>query len=189
MACSGHCIGPVTVLAGNGGNGGGGLCCARHLANRGVPVSAVLDRDPTDLDGVARTQYEILVSMDVAIDHGVEALSPRGSETVVDALVGYGLDGPLRGTAAQLANEVEDLSATVVSLDVPSGMNATTGERAGAAIEPDRVVMLALPKTGLKALETALYLADISIPAGVYGVLDLPYTTPFDDEYWVRLSW
>ena len=44
---------PVTVLAGNGGNGGGGLCAARHLANRNIPTSVVLDRDPDELDGAA----------------------------------------------------------------------------------------------------------------------------------------
>jgi len=46
---------PVVVLAGNGGNGGGGLCAARHLANREVDVSVVLDRSPENLEGAART--------------------------------------------------------------------------------------------------------------------------------------
>jgi len=178
---------PVVVLAGNGGNGGGGLCAARHLANRDVRVSVVLDRPPERLDGAARTQYETLATMDVPVHEGEEALAERDPDTVVDALVGYGLDGPLRGTAGDLVDEVATLAATVVSLDVPSGMIATTGERPGPAIEPDRVLTLALPKTGLVEFRGDLYLGDIAIPAGVYHSLDIPYSNPFEDEYLVEL--
>ncbi len=179
--------GPVVVLAGNGGNGGGGLCAARHLANRSVDVSVVLDRPPADLDGAARTQYETLAAMGVPVDEGVDVLAERDAETVVDALVGYGLDGPLRGTAGALVEAVETRDATVVSLDVPSGMVATTGERPGSAVEADQVLTLALPKTGLTAFGGDVWLGDVAIPAGVYDALDIPYANPFEDGYRVRL--
>jgi len=178
---------PVVVLAGNGGNGGGGLCTARHLVNREVAVSVVLDRPPERLDGAARTQYETLAAMGVPVNVGVDALAERDPATVVDALVGYGLDGPLRGTARDLVHEIATRDVTVVSLDVPSGMVATTGERPGSAIEPDRVLTLALPKTGLAEFRGDLYLGEIAIPAGVYHSLDIPYSNPFEDEYWVEL--
>ncbi|WP_026190093.1 NAD(P)H-hydrate epimerase [Halomicrobium katesii] len=177
----------VLILAGNGGNGGGGLCGARHLANRDVPVTVVLDRPPGRLEGAARTQYEALAATGVTVESGVGAMDQQAPTLVVDALVGYGLDGPLRGTAAELVERVADTDARTVSLDVPTGMNATTGDCAGPAVDPDRVVTLALPKTGLSALETTPVLADIAIPAGVYEALDLPYANPFDDEYWVEL--
>jgi len=67
---------PVVVLAGNGGNGGGGLCAARHLANRDLDVSVVLDRPPENLDGAAHSQYETLAAMGVPVDEGVTD-SPR----------------------------------------------------------------------------------------------------------------
>lgn len=178
---------PVVVLAGNGGNGGGGLCATRHLANRDVAVSVVLDRPPERLDGAARTQYETLTAMGVPMDDGVDAFTGRDAGTVVDAVVGYGLDGSLRGTAGELVDEVETLDATVISLDVPSGMVATTGERPGPSVEPDRVLTLALPKTGLVELRGDLYLGDIAIPAGVYHSLDIPYSSPFEAAYWVEL--
>ncbi len=57
----------VRSSAGNGGNGGGGLACARHLANRDLPVRVVLDRDPAALDGVTAEQLRILEAMDVSI--------------------------------------------------------------------------------------------------------------------------
>lgn len=179
--------GPIVVLAGSGGNGGGGLCSARHLANRGKPVSVVLDRPPAQLEGAARTQYETLDAMSVPVENGVGALLDREADIVVDALVGYGLAGQLRGSAATLVDAVDDLDATVVSLDVPSGLDATTGERPGSAVRPDRVVTLALPKTGLAAHPGELFLADIAIPAGVFRSLDLTYSNPFE-EYWVRLT-
>jgi NAD(P)H-hydrate epimerase len=179
---------PVVVLAGSGGNGGGGLCAARHLENRAVPVSVVLDRPPDRLDGAARRQYETLAAMGVPVDDGVDALSGTDAVTVVDALVGYGLDGPLRGTAADLVGTVGDLDATVVSLDVPSGTLATTGERPGVSVEPDRVLTLALPKTGLVEYRGELFLGDIAIPAGVYDALDIPYSNPFADAYSVELT-
>lgn len=119
------------VLAGNGENGGGGLCAARHLTNRNLPVSVVLDRPPEGLDGAARTQYETLAAMGASVDFGETALDRSASTTVVDALVGYGLDGALRGTDADLVERVGDSDTPVVSLDVPSGVSATTGERAG----------------------------------------------------------
>ena len=175
--------GPVTVLAGNGGNGGGGLCCARHLVNRRVDVRVVLNRAPGELSGPAAHHHATLDAMDCPIAVGPGAVETPG---VVDALVGYGLSGPLAGTAAELAAAANDASGTVVSLDVPSGLDATTGERPGTAVDPDAVVTLALPKTGLKAVDADLLLADIGLPAGVYEQLDVP---PFEfASYVVDLS-
>jgi len=175
--------GQVTVLAGSGGNGGGGLCAARHLRNRGVEVRVVLDRSPEDLRGPAAHHHETLAAMDVPVAVGADAVADD-AETVVDALVGYGLSGSLSGTAAALVAAIGDAPA-VVSLDVPSGLDATTGEALGVAVEADRVVTLALPKTGLAGLSGDLLLADIGLPDGVYDRLDIP---PFGfDDYAVAL--
>ena len=179
--------GTALVLAGAGGNGGGGLCAARHLTNRGVEVAVVLDRSPDRLSGAARTQFETLDAMDVPVAVGPDALADSDPGVVVDALVGYGLDGPLRGAPAELIEAVPDSRGATVSLDIPSGLNATTGDRPGPAVDPDRVVTLALPKTGLAAVEAEIVLADIGIPAGVYEALAIPYVSPFDGEYWVDI--
>nr|WP_245545354.1 NAD(P)H-hydrate epimerase [Halomicrobium katesii] len=178
----------VTVLAGAGGNGGGGLCAARHLANRDVAVSVVLDRPPADLAGAARTQYETLAAMGVPVKYGVAPVADRNPGLLVDALVGYGLDGPLHGTAGNLVEQTTGLDATVVSLDIPSGVDATTGNCPGPVIHPDRVVTLALPKTGLTSIDAECFLADIGLPEALYESLDIPYATPFGEAYWVALS-
>lgn len=174
--------GRVVVLAGDGGNGGGGLACARHLSNRGVAVTVVLDRDPGDLSGAAAAQFRALSSMDVPV-----APAPGEADLVVDALVGYGLDGPARGEVKRLIGAANGCHAPVVSLDVPSGTDATTGEAPGDAVAADRIVTLALPKTGLAARSEPVVLADIAIPTVVYDRADLGHDSPFSDGYLVDL--
>ncbi|WP_247006077.1 NAD(P)H-hydrate epimerase [Halorientalis litorea] len=169
--------GPVTVLAGNGGNGGGGLVCARHLANRGREVRVVTDRSPDELEGAAAHQHGILSAMDVPVTVGPDAVPASGP--VVDALVGYGLTGPLGGTAAEMATALAD-DGPVVSLDVPSGVDATTGDAPGPHVRPDLTVTLALPKTGLTPDQYCLLLADIGLPAVVFRRAGIDYRNPFD---------
>ena len=178
--------GDVTVLAGNGGNGGGGMACARHLVNHGVPVSVVLDRRPDELDGAAARQYRIVGAMDVSVGVGPSAFDP--GTVVVDALVGYGLEGPLRGTAAALVEDLDAAPAEVVSLDVPSGLDATTGEAAGSAVRPGAVVTLALPKTGLREVDGRVFLADIGLPSVVFERAGIEYEPPFGREYVVEIE-
>jgi NAD(P)H-hydrate epimerase len=184
----------VVVLAGNGGNGGGGLASARHLVNHGVNVHVVLDRPPESLSGAAAVQYRILNGMNVSTavasaKRPEDALGSiaRGSVVVVDSLVGYGLDGALREPAASVVDRVNDADTTVVSLDVPSGIDATSGERLGATVDPDAVVTLALPKAGLASSwlytppATAVLLLDIGIPATVFERLGIEYEPTFGD--------
>jgi NAD(P)H-hydrate epimerase len=181
--------GDVVVVAGDGGNGGGGLTCARHLANRDVPVRVVLDRPAAELSGAATHQSRILDEMDVSLTFGVGTLAKADNPTTtVDALIGYGLSGDLRPPAETYIDRMNELSGPTVSLDVPSGIDATTGETMGEAVAPTRTVTLALPKTGLDARTGELYLADISIPRTVYDRLDIEYEPPFGDDDWVRLD-
>lgn len=176
--------GPVVVLAGGGGNGGGGLACARHLANHGVAVDVVLDRDPDDLEGVPAAQLRAAAAADVA--PSVDAGTVADAALVVDALVGYGLERAPRGRVADLVSACDD-AAAVLSLDVPTGVDATTGETPGVAVAPDRTLTLALPKVGLDGAGGDLLLGDIAIPAGVYARAGIEYASPFDGRYVVSL--
>jgi len=179
----------VVIVAGNGGNGGGGLTCARHLANRDIPVRVILDRLSEELSGAAAHQYHILDQMGISVTSGVESLADADRQTtIVDALIGYGLSSDVRPPADAYIDRMNDLSGPTVSLDVPSGIDATTGVPLGEAVAPDRTVTLALPKTGLDAPTGELYLADISIPRTVYDRLDIEYEPPFEDDDWVRLE-
>lgn len=180
--------GEVTVLAGAGGNGGGGLCCARHLHNRGHKVWIILDRAPQELTGAALTQLQILRAAGLA-PADVSQLPDllRRSQVVVDALIGYSLRGAPRGQAAELIERCNESAARVLSLDLPSGLNATTGEAPGVVVRADRTLTLALPKTGLRRVTGELFLADIGIPPEVFHQIGFAFKSPFDERYWVRL--
>jgi NAD(P)H-hydrate epimerase len=180
--------GEVTVLAGSGGNGGGGLCCARHLHNRGFKVWVVLDRDPRMQRGAAANQLNILQAAGLQPADPTQAGELMGrSQIVVDALIGYGLRGAPRGRTAELIELCNQHAARVLSLDVPSGLDATTGEAPGPVVRPERTLTLALPKTGLQRVAGDLYLADIGIPPEVFQQLGVPFQLLFEKKYWIRL--
>lgn len=179
--------GSVGIVAGNGGNGGGGLVCARHLVNHGISVSVCLDRPADTLTGVTGDQYAILEAMDVPIV-GPEEVGSLEVSVIVDALIGYGLRGPVREPARGLIQWMNEQVESVVSLDVPSGIDATTGEAAGPVVGPVRTVTLALPKTGLEGVDGRVFLADISIPATVFDRVGIDYASPFTGAYWVELE-
>jgi NAD(P)H-hydrate epimerase len=181
--------GEVAILAGSGGNGGGGLCCARHLRNRDFSVWVVLDREEALLRDAARNQLQILRAA------GVRPVDPfqarevlRRSQVVIDALIGYSLRGAPRGRAAELIDLCNEHAARVLSLDLPSGLDATTGEALGAVVRPERTLTLALPKTGLRRVPGELYLADIGIPPEVFRRIGVFFESPFGRRYWVRLN-
>ncbi|MFQ5380159.1 MAG: NAD(P)H-hydrate epimerase [Dehalococcoidia bacterium] len=164
-------IAPIAVLAGIGGNGGGGICAARHLANRGMDVTVVVDEQR--LSGVPAQQLRVYRGTGgrVARVDNLEELSP---ELVVDAVIGYGLGGPPRGVPLRMIEWANSAAAPVLSLDVPSGIDSTTGEAPGAHLEAAATLTLALPKTGLVAPAVGdLFLADIGIPAEVYRRLEI----------------
>jgi len=183
--------GEVTVLAGSGGNGGGGLCCARHLHNRGFTVWVVLSKQAATLTGAAANQLHILQAAGVGacLKHApaqAEEVILR-AQVVVDALIGYSLRGAPRGRVAELIDLCNQHAVRVLSLDVPSGLDATTGEAAGVVMRAERTLTLALPKTGLRDVPGELYLADIGIPPELYQRLGLSVDPPFGKRYWVHL--
>jgi NAD(P)H-hydrate epimerase len=177
----GGMVGKIVVLAGGGGNGGGGLCCARHLHNRGIEVQVVLTRDAGALQGAAGQQLAILEAAGLdPLDEALAEPAIRDAHLVVDALLGYSLRGAPRGRPADLIDLCNRCVARVLSLDVPSGLDATTGDSPGSVVRPERTLTLALPKTGLRELPGALYLADIGIPPEVYRRLGRTVAPSFD---------
>lgn len=172
--------GEVVVYAGGGGNGGGGLACARHLTNHGHDVHVVLDRPADRMSGAAGRQLAILREMGLPIVVGADSsVRADGGSVAIDAVIGYGLESAVREPARGLVAAMNDGSETVISLDVPTGLDATTGNAPGAVVASDAILTPALPKTGLATVDGTLYLADIGIPGVVFERADLPVVTPF----------
>lgn len=161
------------VLAGTGGNGGGGLAAARHLHNRGVAVRVVVP--PGELSGVPGRQLAILRRLGVPVD---DRPPVSGVDVIIDAMVGYSLRGPLRAPYESWAGWAAAADAPVVALDVPSGLDPDTGTARGVAVTADATVTLALPKRGLLTAAPGrvgdLYAADISVPPGVLARVGAP---------------
>jgi NAD(P)H-hydrate epimerase len=141
----------ILVLAGRGGNGGGGLVAARHLAAAGSEVEVRLSRPPNELIPAGRDECAILGRIGVPVEVGlVDWAEP---ELVLDALLGYSQEGTPPGTTAQLIESVAGRS--VLSLDVPSGLELSTGELREPFVSALATLTLALPKTGLRAPDAA----------------------------------
>jgi NAD(P)H-hydrate epimerase len=172
-----------TVLVGPGGNGGGGMVAARHLHNRGVDVVVVpIMPDPASVPG---HQLSILRCMGVPI-----LAQPQPAELTIDALLGYSLRGDPREPAAGWIRWANASAAPILALDLPSGLEATTGRVGDPCTTADATLTLALPKVGLLGAAQVvgeLYAADISVPPSVYNAMGLPVGAAFADGSIVRL--
>jgi NAD(P)H-hydrate epimerase len=168
--------GPVAVVAGRGNNGGDGFVVARYLANDRVPVTVFLLAEKGQVQGDARVNLEILGRMGVeVVEVLTEAdLSPAvhhlsRADLIVDALLGTGLNSPVRGLMAALIDRLNHLRPPILAVDIPSGLCADTGEPLGAAVEADVTVTYGYPKLGQilppgRDYVGRLWQADISIP-------------------------
>lgn len=176
----------ILILAGTGGNGGGGICAARHLANKGANVSVCMT-DIEKLKEVPKYQLHILKSTNAKII-SIKELKNENPDLIIDAIIGYSLSGEPKGKSLELIKWATQQLGIKISLDIPSGINSTTGEAAIHHIKPDITMTLALPKNGLLPSVTGeLYLADIGIPKKVFEKIGLKYQTPFNDNYIVKL--
>ncbi|HEX3824210.1 MAG TPA: NAD(P)H-hydrate dehydratase [Mycobacteriales bacterium] len=159
----------VVVLAGSGGNGGDALYAGAHLASRGARVDALLLTD------------SVLAPALAALRHGGGRIATAGADSdaalldsadlVIDGMVGIGATGALRPPMARLARLLSTAAATVVAVDVPSGVDASTGAVAGAAVRADVTVTFGALKTGLVVDPAAEH-------AGRVEVVDIGLTLP-----------
>ncbi|MFB6144551.1 MAG: NAD(P)H-hydrate epimerase [Candidatus Nanohaloarchaea archaeon] len=153
----------VTVYAGKGNNGGDALAAARRLHLWGFEVEVILAT--RELDGVRKEELEILEELGVEINlESAENEYP----VALEGLIGYNLNGDPRPPFESIIEEVNDYE-TVVSIDLPTGLDADTGEKALPAVEADYTVTLAMPKKGMNKQNSGeIWVADISIPPEAY---------------------
>jgi ADP-dependent NAD(P)H-hydrate dehydratase / NAD(P)H-hydrate epimerase len=161
--------GPIHVVCGKGNNGGDGLVCARVLRERGREVRVLLLGDPDELRGDAATNLERLPG------EPPERFEPgrlEGASAIVDALLGTGFRGEAREPALGAIEAMNAASeATVIACDVPSGVDASTGEVHGSAVAAAATVTFNAAKPGLwiapgKHRSGHVKVVDIGIPAG-----------------------
>jgi NAD(P)H-hydrate epimerase len=169
----------VAVLAGRGGNGGGGMAAARRLAIWGAGVRIVLAHPDAALSEASAHQLASLRAMGIPVHGPAEAVSlVSDADVVLDALLGYSLDGPPREPEAALIRAANSSGVPILALDLPSGLDPDRGLPHDPTIRAARTMALALPKVGLLRTEAAgsvgeLWLADISVPASAYARFDI----------------
>jgi ADP-dependent NAD(P)H-hydrate dehydratase / NAD(P)H-hydrate epimerase len=160
--------GPIRVLAGKGNNGGDGLVVARLLREEGRAVDVLAVGDLDETKGDARANLERLPGA------APEPFAPErlaGSGAVVDAMLGTGFEGSPRDPVAGAIAAVNEAGAPVVACDVPSGVNASTGEIEGDAVRADVTATFHGPKIGLRVAPGTfrsgrVEVVEIGIPRG-----------------------
>lgn len=174
----------VIALCGSGGNGGDGMVAARLLAGWGADVAVHLTHEPGDLKGAAAHQAAILAKMNIMpAAPGHEPPDLSGADVILDGLLGFSLKGAPHGTTQRLIEAANAAGSPILAIDVPSGLDATTGARPGACIRANATLTLALPKKGLGApgaqdVTGDVTVADIGVPPAVYGRIGVPLANP-----------
>jgi ADP-dependent NAD(P)H-hydrate dehydratase / NAD(P)H-hydrate epimerase len=159
--------GPVVVVCGAGNNGGDGFVTARLLHDAGRDVRVVLAGDPAKLTGDALANRDRLTLP-------VEPWSADvldGAALVIDALLGTGFSGAVRGVVGEAVAALAGADLAVVAADVPSGVDASTGEVSGPAVRARATATFHAAKPGLwidpgKTRAGAVHVVAIGIPSG-----------------------
>lgn len=147
LATGGFDLNHVLIVAGTGNNGGDGLAIARILHLKGIDVKVLLLGDERHLSKANREQLNIARKYQVKIGHSIKDF--RDYTVIVDALFGIGLTRDITGKLAEAVKKINASNQPVVAVDIPSGLDATTGEILGSAIRANTTVTFAYPKTGL----------------------------------------
>jgi len=185
----------VCVVCGKGNNGGDGFVIARHLSNRGYTVAVDLAAEPASLTGDAAINYRIAEQMGIPIhalrdsaslDHASQRW--RGAMVIVDALLGTGFAGSVREPLASIIDRINALHADanlepaappeagphplIVAVDVPSGLDADSGDLSGPAVRAHHTITFLAAKTGYtkktaRAYVGRLVVADIGAPTAL----------------------
>jgi hydroxyethylthiazole kinase-like uncharacterized protein yjeF len=159
----------VVLLVGSGGNGGDALYAGAKLAERGARVDALLLADRLHAPALAALHRAGGRSKPAGADS--DRLLLGQAELVIDGMVGIGATGELRESMAGLARMLDAADATVVAVDVPSGVDASTGEVPGVAVRADVTVTFGAMKVGLLVSPGAEY-------AGLVECIDIGLTMP-----------
>lgn len=163
----------IAVYCGGGNNGGDGLVVAWLARDAGFTVDLGLAGDPERLKGAAGQAWQAWA------DAGgkaapLDAIDPAQADVIVDALLGTGLDRPVRGAIGAAIEAINGVAAPVLALDIPSGLQADTGAVMGIAAKAETTITFIGHKRGLFTAAGpdctgAVFSDDLAVPAAVYA--------------------
>ena len=184
---------PVVILCGSGGNGGDGFVCGRFLHGWGIPVELWPMRPSAEMAGLAGHQLDVCRRIGMTIIPADRRPAFETAGAIVDGLFGFGLSGPPKGRAAQSIAVANKAECPVIAIDIPSGVDSTTGAALEPAIVATTTVTLGLPKQGLvqgagPAHAGQVIVADIGIPNAAYTAAGIPATDCFRNAEFLGLD-
>ncbi|MBI5207647.1 MAG: NAD(P)H-hydrate epimerase, partial [Candidatus Firestonebacteria bacterium] len=161
----------VYILCGTGNNGGDGLVAARHLLNNSNNnIIVAIIGNPGKFKNEALANYEIIKKLTNKIfivekKEDIKHFSNhiKNSDLIIDAIFGTGLLREVGGIAKNVIDFINSLNKKVISIDIPSGISASTGEVLGTAIRASHTITLALPKRGLFLFPGIEYTGEVSV--------------------------
>jgi NAD(P)H-hydrate epimerase len=179
----------VACLTGKGNNGGDGLVASRHLRNWGADVTVFLSVPKEGLGDIAARQLNSIEAMGIPVlGRGADM---SGFDILLDALLGYNARGSPRENVAALIRSANVTGTPILAIDIPSGLDPTTGEPGEPCIVAKATLALGFPKTGFLSAASRkwlgeLYVGDVSIPRSIY--VDIAQASSlFKDDQIVRI--
>jgi NAD(P)H-hydrate epimerase len=160
----------IVICAGKGNNGGDGFVVARHLDNNSIGVQVLVFADPDELKGDAKMNYEIACKSKIPItflndNHYSDTLNSilSKAEWIVDALFGTGLVGILKNPFDQIIQSINQTTAKIVAIDIPSGLDCDTGEPLGTSIQANHTFTFVAQKLGFTYDKAKKFLGKVHI--------------------------
>ena len=165
----------VAIFCGRGNNGGDGFVATRHLLCAGKNCDVFLAGDLSEVRNEAKVNLEILLKLKhrlIEVKQDNLALVKRQvskCDLIIDALLGVGLKGEVKGIYRDLIALINNAHSNVLSVDIPSGLDATTGEILGSSIKADRTITFVAKKRGMIFTEGRRYcgrvvVKDLGVP-------------------------
>ena len=161
--------GRIVIVCGPGNNGGDGLAMARLLAAKGIASDVYLVHGDKTLTDDARSNREFLHRAGIAVYEGetetvCQILTTlASSDWIIDALLGTGIRGDLRSPYREVVESINLSPACVLSIDVPSGLDADQGEPCGVAVHADVTVTFVATKAGFRNESAKSYLGHVEV--------------------------
>lgn len=160
----------VNIFCGKGNNGGDGFVAARYLLRNGIKVKVFLFAKKSELKYDALANFNRLKKLRADISKVLDfkimqKLKKRflNCDLIIDSLFGVGLKGVIKEPFFSLINFLNESGKPILSVDVPSGLDATTGKIHGAAIKAAKTITFSLPKKGFYRGEAMLYCGKIVV--------------------------
>jgi len=159
--------GNTAIFCGKGNNGGDGFCAARHLLAAGIKPDIYLCGRIADVKNEARANLDILLRLKQKIIELGQARMPsiktKKYSLIIDALLGVGLKGGASYIYQELINIINSSKAYVLSVDIPSGLDATSGKAAGVCVKADKTITFVAEKRGMASKGGRKYCGEVLV--------------------------